>query len=126
MGSGKLLVIGGLGVGLAALFLHSSEAHAAVPPGWAPPAGAVRLNFPATGGGIGLTIADWAAEPGQPQGRFSLIWDPKDPQSFVALFWPAATPAQPAVMATGSTVNSQLILSTVPNLIAAMQAKGLH
>lgn len=127
MGFGKLVVIGGVGLGLAALFLHSKDAGASVPAGWAPPAGAVRLNFPSNGPGtIGLTVADWAADPGQPPGRFTLIWDPNDPHSFVALFWPAATPTVPAVMQVGSTPNSQLILSTVPNLVASMQAKGLH
>ncbi len=127
MGAGKLLLIGGLGVGAAALFMHAKTAHASVPAGWHPPAASVRLDFPATGPGtIGLTIADWAAEPGQPPGRFTLIWDPNDPQSFVALFWAAATPATPAVLAMGSTPNSQLILATVPGLVAAMQSKGLH
>jgi len=127
MSTAKTLLIGGLGLGVAALFLGSRSAHAAVPPGWSPPPGATRLDFPKSAeGGIGLTIADWASEAGQPPGRYSLIWDPADPASFVALFWPAATPTTPGVLSTGSTANSQLILSTVPGLIAAMQAKGLH
>jgi hypothetical protein len=118
----KVLVLGALGVGgLLLLSKHSSAASSSgggVPPGWQPPAGATLTTFPATGpGGIAIKVAGWQAAAGQPPGRFLLVWDPNDPQSFVALFFPAATPQTPAVMATGTTTNTQLIMSTIPALL---------
>lgn len=120
----KVAVFGALGIGALLLFAKSSSAASSsggVPPGWTPPPGATKNHFPANGPGtIALNVATWAAEPGQTPGRFVLVWDPADAQSFVALFYPTANPNAPAVMAAGTTTNTQLIMSTIPSL----QQKG--
>jgi len=124
---GAVVLLGLLGGGAALLFLHSS-AHAAegVPAGWTPPAGATLTTFPATGGPgtIAIKAAGWQAEAGQPPGRFLLLWDPANPKSFVALFFAAATPTVPALMASGTDTNTQLIMSTVPSLLASLNQSG--
>jgi hypothetical protein len=123
--SGKLILLGVVAGGAALLLLHGKANAASVPAGWNPPPGAVTVNMPANGPGtIGLKASSWAADAGQPAGKFLLIYDPQNTQSFVALFFPAATPTSPAVMATGSDTNSQLIMQTVPTIVASLQQSG--
>jgi hypothetical protein len=124
----KLLMVGGVvGVGAVVLAGASKTAGAAprVPAGFKVPANAARVRMPAVNGGIAIEGAEWPAEPGQPPGHFTLLWDPADPETFVALFAPAATPSNPGVMSVGTNANSQLLLSTLPNIIARMKAAGL-
>jgi len=120
-------MVGVLGVGALVLAGASKTASAAprVPKGFTLPPNAVRAHMPAVNGGVAIDAAEWPAEPGQPPGNFTLLWDPADPETFVALFTPAATPTNPGVMSTGTNTNSQLLLSTLPNLIARMKAAGL-
>lgn len=121
MSSGKLLALAVFGAGAAALFLGSRDAHASVPANWNPPANARRVTLPATGGPgtIAITVAEWPAEAGQPAGVYDLMWDPADRETFVAVFTP--TGGAPAVLSVGSTPNAQLLLSTVPGLIAKVR-----
>lgn len=124
-GVGKLAVLGVLGVGALLLFAKSANAKPSVPKGWNPPANAVTTTMPSNGPGtIAIKATTWTAEPDQPPGRFLLMYDPADTESFVALFFPAATPTTPAVMAAGQTTNSQLILSTVPAMVQRLQQSG--
>lgn len=121
------MVGGAVGVGVLVLAGASKTASAAprVPAGFKVPTNALRAHMPAVAGGIAIDAAEWPAEPGQPPGRFTLLWDPADPETFVALFAPAATPGNPGVMSVGTNTNSQLLLSTLPNIIARIKAAGL-
>ncbi len=124
-GVGKLAVLGALGMGALLLFAKSASAKPSVPKGWNPPANAVTTTLPSNGPGtIAIKASTWSADPGQPPGRFLLMYDPADTESFVALFFPAATPNAPAVMAVGQTTNSQLLLSTVPSMVQRLQQTG--
>ena len=126
MASKAVLLIGVIGAGVAALFAFGKHADAQgrTPKVFTIPPNATRAHLPAVDGGIALEAADYPAEPGQPAGRYMLIWDPAEPDTFVALFFPAATPTNPAIMSVGKTANSQLVLSTIPNLLARLKAGG--
>lgn len=140
MGLGKILIIGGVVAGGAYLLMKNSAAAgganpvtgASVPPGWAPPASATVVNLAA--GSVAslnkpLTLASWPADPGQPPGQYVVIWDASNALSFVALFYPAdpvtgKPSSTPAVMAKGSTSDSDLILAQIATISVAVQAKN--
>ncbi len=134
MGLVKNLVIGGGIVGIGYLLLKSNSASAAPPPGastpgnppgWTPPAGAVLKALPPSASSLGFALqsARYPADPGQPQGYFLIVWTPNDTSTYIALFWPNATsvtPATPAVMAKGSTPQSDALLSSLSTIIPAV------
>lgn len=135
MGLGKILVIGGVVAGGAYLLMkHASAASpvttASVPPGWTPPAGATVVNLQpaATPVNKPLTLASYPAAAGQPPGQYVIIWDASNANSFVALFYgqdatgkPSSTPA---VMAKGTTPDSDLILSQIATISGAVQGQN--
>lgn len=129
--TGKILLLGLVAGGAALVLLGNKNANASglggsVPKGWNPPAGATVTVFPANGPGtIAIKAAGWQAEAGQPAGRFLLVWDPNHSESFVALFFPAATPnGPPAILAAGTDTNTQLILSSIPSILGNLTQAG--
>lgn len=130
MSAGKVLLLGGVGLGLAfglvAIASASSKSSSAaagggVPPGWAPPKGAAVQDFPTTMVGKAMRVAQWQAAPGQPPGHYQLFWAPSDPKTFLALFWPDGQHV-PAVMDVGTTPESITLQQALPQLIASTQA----
>ncbi len=136
MGLGKVLLIGGVVAGGAYLLMkHASAASPvtgpSVPPGWTPPPGATVVNLQpaATPVNKPLTLASYPADPGQPPGQYVVIWDASNPVSFVALFYgqDASTgkpSSAPAVMAKGTTSDSDLILSQIATISGAVQGQN--
>lgn len=131
---GKVLLVGGVGLGAYLLLTRSASASSAgssVPPGWTPPPGAIVVNLApsATPVGVPLTLASWPAAAGQPQGNFVVIWNTAEPGTFVALFYARLSngnvSSTPAVMAKGSTAASQTILDKIGAISAAVQKKNL-
>lgn len=138
MGLLKVLVIGGVVAGGVYLLTKNSSAASAnpvtgasVPPGWTPPASATVVNLQPASTPVNkpLTLASWPADPGQPPGQYVLIWDASNANSFVAIFY-AADPVSgkpsstPAVMAKGTTADSDLILAQIATISGAVQTQN--
>lgn len=114
MGASKYLVIGAVGVGLAALLLHSKKASAAssgLPPGWTPPSGAVFSSTPP--GAVPLTLDRWQwrnETTGGAPGTMVLLLNHANPTAdFVVFLLPDGAGAVPGILAAGTTPNSGLM-----------------
>lgn len=125
---GLLIAVAGLGlVGVLAAVASASSSSSSggsssVPPGWSPPANALRTTLPSTSLGVPISVAVWSADPGQPPGRYQLFWSTSDPKTFLALFWADGQP--PALLAVGSTPQSITLQQMIPELVAASPAQG--
>ena len=115
MSSSKgLLLIAAIGVGGAALFLHSKKASAATqfPPGWIPPAGAVTQIVPP--GNIPFTVqrTNWRQEAnagGLQPGNYLMLQSSTNPvNDYAVIVVPDAT-GQGQPLAMGTTQNSGLL-----------------
>lgn len=114
MGATKYLVLGAVGVGLAALFLSSKNANAAssnMPAGWVPPSGAVFTQTPAGAVPFVQDRWQWRNETtGGAPGTMVLITNHANPSAdFVAYLLPDGTGAVPQILAVGTTQNSGLM-----------------
>lgn len=116
MGASKYLVLGAVGVGLAALFLSSKNAHAAssgsgMPAGWTPPSGATFTQTPAGAVPFVQDRWQWRNETtGGAPGTMVLITNHANPSAdFVAYLLPDGASQVPQIIATGSTANSGLM-----------------
>ena len=130
MGLVKNLVIGGAVVGVGYLLLKPKTASAAAttpgaPPGFSFPQGAVLKALPPSASSLGFALqsARYPADPGQPPGYYLVVWTPNDLSTYIALFWPNSTgptAATPAVMAKGTTTQSDALLSSLSTIIPAV------
>jgi hypothetical protein len=100
--------------GVAALFLHSKDAHASssnMPAGWVPPSGATFSQTPK--GAVPLVQDRWQwrnESTGGAPGTMVLLTNHANPQAdFVAYLLPDGAGAVPAILATGNTPNSGLM-----------------
>lgn len=131
---GKVLLVGGVGVGAYLLLTRSASASSgspSVPAGWQPPPGAIVVNLApsATPVGVPLTLASWPAAAGQPAGNYVVIWNTTEPGTFVALFYSknasGVVSSTPAVMQMGTTADSKTILAKIAEISTAVQQKNL-
>src|SRR6187549_1746026 len=114
MSSGKMLLIGGLAIGIGALVLSSSNAHAEpasrLPRGWEPPEGSEHTELPKGTGGLSFTVErfQWHqdASGGGTPGLFTML--SAGPDDWVVLFTPDGT-SQVSPLQFGSGTRSKAI-----------------
>lgn len=132
----KFVLIGGAVAGVGYVVMKKANAastpNTSVPPGYTPPASATVVQLAPNsvqGIAVPLTLASWPADVGQPAGGYMLIWNTQNPQSFVALFYPAkadgSAGSTPAMMSMGKDADSQLMLNQLAAISAAVQAKNV-
>lgn len=113
MSAGKVLVIGAVGVGLVALFMHAAKANAAPaakqwPAGWVPPPDADTQTIPAGAGnptGMTLTGTRWAQTAdasGRQPGRWILLQNAANPLNDWVVFFSQENGALGIVASSGS------------------------
>lgn len=99
MSAAKVLLMGAIGVGAVALFLHAHSANASpntIPPEWRPPPGSSVTTFPPPITGTGMRMlkrTSWAVQAnssGQQAGTFLLTQNADDPNDWVLVFVSAA------------------------------------